>query len=139
MKPFAYRTQATAVGGRVSAVASVDGALKAQLSAPREKGGKGGTGTNAEQLFAAAYAASFLEALKSAAAEAGETLACDANVTVTVTLEGDAEIPSLSAVVAVDLPGQDRAAAVALARKAHAVCPYSHALPGHLDAQVVVP
>lgn len=139
MTPFAYRTQATAIGGRVSAVATVDGALKAQLSAPREKGGRSGQGTNAEQLFAAAYAASFLEALKAAAAEAGKTLACDANVTVTVTLDGEAEIPSLTAVVAVDLPGQDHASAVALARKARATCPYSHALPGHLDTQVVVP
>lgn len=133
MSPFAYRTQATAVGGRHSAVASVDGSLKAQLSPP------GGPGTNAEQLFAAAYAASFLEALKVAAADAGHTLANDANVTVTVTLEAESEIPSLSAVVAVDLPGQDRPAAIALARTAHAACPYSHALPGHLDARVVVP
>jgi len=136
MTSFAYRTQATAIGGRHGAVASVDGALKAQLSAPRELGGSGGPGTNPEQLFAAAYAASFLEALKGVAAADGETLAPDANVTVTVAFESAGEIPCLSATVAVDLPGRDQASALALARRAQDACAYSRALRGHLDVKV---
>lgn len=135
MTLFPYRTQATAIGGRHSAVASVDGSLKAQLS---ERGSAGGAGTNAEQLFASAFAASFLGALKHAAADAGQTLAPDANVTVTVSLDSDMEAPLLSARVSVDLPDLDHAAALALARKAHKVCPYVHILPGHFDVQVSV-
>jgi Ohr subfamily peroxiredoxin len=134
-----YSTEATAIGGRHGAVASADGALKAQLSVPRAMGGAGGSGTNPEQLFAAAYAACFLEALKTVAAEAGETVAPDANVTVSVTLESALECPILGVAVAVDLPGQDHAAAVALARRAHDVCAYSRVLRGHLDVHVSVP
>jgi osmotically inducible protein OsmC len=134
-----YRTEATAIGGRHGAVASADGALKARLSKPRALGGKGGPGTNPEQLFAGAYAADFLEALKVAAADAGETLADDANVTVSVTLESALEVPILSVTVAVDLPGQDHDTAVALACRARASCPYSRVLGGHLEVQVSVP
>jgi Ohr subfamily peroxiredoxin len=134
----AYRTQATAIGGRHGAVASVDGALKALLSVPREFGGKGDGGTNPEQLLAAAYAASFLEAVKTVAAEAGLALAADANVTVTVTLHRSDEAARLEAAVAVDLPHQDHAAAVALTRRAHDVCPYSRALCGRLEVAVSV-
>jgi len=134
----AYRTEATAIGGRHGAVASIDGALKALLSKPATLGGKGGPGTNPEQLFAAAYAAGFLEALKRVAAQAGETLASDANVTVSVSLEAAFEVPFLGVAVSVDLPGQDHAAAMSLARRAHEICPYSRALRGHLDVSVSV-
>ena len=133
-----YRTEATAIGGRHGAVASVDGALKALLSKPVALGGKGGKGTNPEQLFAAAYAAGFLEALKRAAAEVGETLATDANVTVRVSLEPSFEVPCLGVAISVDLPGLDHATAVVLARRAHETCPYSRALRGHLDVSVSV-
>jgi Ohr subfamily peroxiredoxin len=138
MSLFTYRTQATAVGGRQSAVASADGSLRAQLSAPRERGGAGGPGTNAEQLFASAFAASFLEALKAAAADAGVTLARDANVTVTVGVDDEGETPALTAHLSLDLPGLDRVATLALARKAHQACPYVRMLPGHFDIQVSV-
>jgi Ohr subfamily peroxiredoxin len=134
----AYRTQATAVGGRVSAVATADGSLKAQLSAPRERGGAGGPGTNAEQLLASALAASFLEGLKTAAAEVGLTLTSDANVTVTVCVEFHLETPVVSATVDVDLPNVDRDTAFALIRRARKACPYAHLLPGHFDVQVSV-
>lgn len=134
MTSSAYRAQATAVGGRISAVATVDGSLKAQLSAPHA----GGRGTNAEQLLASALAASFLEGLKGAAAEAAETLAPDANVTVTVCLDWESEIPMLGAHLDVDLPGVDHAAALALVAKARKSCPYAHLLPGHFDVQVSV-
>ena len=133
-----YRTEATAIGGRHGAVASADGALKALLSKPAALGGRGGSGTNPEQLFAGAYAAGFLEMLKRVAAEAGETVTEDANVTVTVTLEEALEVPLLCVAVAVDLPGHDHATAMVLARRAHELCPYSRVLRGHLDVQVAV-
>jgi Ohr subfamily peroxiredoxin len=138
MRTATYRTEATAIGGRHGAVASVDGALKALLSKPEALGGKGGKGTNPEQLFAAAYAAGFLEALKRAAAEVGEIVATDASVTVHVALEPAFEVPCLGVAISVDLPGQDHATAMALARRAHELCPYSRVLRGHLDVVVSV-
>ena len=64
-----YETQATAIGGRGGSAASVDGALRVKLSTPQALGGPGGDGTNPEQLFAAGYAACFLSAIKSVAAQ----------------------------------------------------------------------
>jgi Ohr subfamily peroxiredoxin len=135
MFPFSHRTQATAIGGRNSAVASVDGSLKAQL---REQDGANGAGTTPEQLLASALAAAFLRDLKVAAAAVGQVLASDANVTVTVCLDDETEVPTFIAHVDVDLPGLDRRAVLALVDKARKACPYARLLPGHFIAQVSV-
>ena len=52
-----YTAHATATGGRTGVASSSDGALKVDLSTPKELGGAGGAGTNPEQLFAAGYSA----------------------------------------------------------------------------------
>jgi Ohr subfamily peroxiredoxin len=125
--------QATAIGGRGGAVAGSDGALRVKLGNP---------GSSPEQLFAASYAACFLEALKIAAAEADAPIADDANVTVTVRLarpDDTATGGELSAAVAVDLPNFDRAAAEALAARAHALCPYSEAARSGFAVKISVP
>jgi len=134
-----YQTQATAVGGRQGAVASSDGALRLKLGKPAALGGPGAGGTNPEQLFAAGYAACFLETLKFVAAEAGETLGEDANVTATVGLDGAPGAMTLTAALAVDLPSLDHDAAAALVRRAHAMCPYSLAVAGNLAVRVSIP
>ena len=61
-----YRAQSTASGGGREDGRSVtdDGKIDVKLSTPREMGGKGGDGTNPEQLFATGYAASYLGALR---------------------------------------------------------------------------
>ncbi len=135
MSPLAYRTQATAIGGRNSAVASVDGSLRVQL---REPGRAGRAGTTAEQLLASAMAAAFLQRLKVAAATADRILAPDANVTVTVRLDGETDGPIFSAHVDVDLPGLDRDAALTLVDEARKACPYARLLAGRFVAQVSV-
>lgn len=125
-----YSTQATAVGGRAGWVASVDGALKVKLTRPKGLGGAGGTGASPEHLFAAAYAVGFLDALRTAATETGRALTEDANVTVTVGVgrpDGDDGL-ALEVALSLDLPDLDEATAQALARRAHALCPYSRAL-----------
>ena len=57
-----YRAQATASGGGREDGRSTtdDGKIDVRLSTPREMGGKGGDGTNPEQLFATGYAACYL-------------------------------------------------------------------------------
>ncbi|MEE3322483.1 MAG: Ohr subfamily peroxiredoxin, partial [Pseudomonadota bacterium] len=54
---IAYKTKATATGGRTGHAKSEDGRLDVALSTPSELGGDGGQGTNPEQMFAAGYAA----------------------------------------------------------------------------------
>ena len=135
-----YSTQATAIGGRSGWVASVDGALKVKLARPKSLGGSGGAGSNPEHLFAAAYAASFLDALRQAAAETGAAITDDANVTVTVGVgrrEGEDGL-SLDVSLALDLPDLDHETVQALARRAHALCPYSRALRERLEPRVSI-
>jgi Ohr subfamily peroxiredoxin len=135
-----YSTQATAVGGRAGWVASVDGALKVKLTRPQGLGGAGGTGASPEHLFAAAYAVGFLDALRTAATEAGRALTEDANVTVTVGVgrpEGDDGL-ALDVALSLDLPDLDEATAQALARRAHALCPYSRALRERLEPRTAI-
>ena len=135
-----YSTQATAIGGRSGRVASIDGALKVKLAKPRSLGGAGGAGSSPEHLFAAAYAASFLDALRQAAAETGAAITDDANVTVTVGVgrrEGEDGL-SLDVSLALDLPDLDHETVQALARRAHALCPYSRALRERLEPRVSI-
>lgn len=135
-----HSTQATAVGGRSGWVASIDGALKVKLAKATSLGGAGGTNASPEHLFAAAYAASFLDALRTAAAETGRALIEDANITVTVEIgrpDGDDGL-ALDVALSLDLPDLDQEVAQALARRAHALCPYSRALRERLETRTSV-
>ena len=78
-----YTTQATATGGRDGRAKTADGSLDVKLATPKELGGGGGEGNNPEQLFAAAYSACFLGALKVAAGK--EKVAVPPDTTVTAT------------------------------------------------------
>ena len=139
MKPQ-YSTQATAIGGRTGWVGSVDGALRVKLTKPKSLGGAGGPGGNPEHLFAAAYAASFLEALQTAAIETRQSLTEDANVTVTAGLRPRGEGPGLALEVSLslDLPNISREAAQVLAARAHTLCPYSHALQDSMSVRLFI-
>ena len=64
-----YRASAQVTGGREGRAVSSDERLDVALSTPKALGGKGGDGTNPEQLFAAGYSACFLGALKHVAAQ----------------------------------------------------------------------
>lgn len=135
-----HSIQATAVGGRAGWTASVDGALKVRLDQPKALGGRGGAGATPEHLFAAAYAVSFLEALMTAAAETGQAIAQDANVTVTVGLgrpEGEDGL-ALDVALSLDLPDIAPDAAQALADRAHLLCPYSRALRQTLQPRTAI-
>ncbi|QTH19932.1 Ohr family peroxiredoxin [Rhizorhabdus wittichii] len=131
-KTSLYRARATAIGGRVGGAASADGRLRVRLDDPADPVGRG---TTPEQLFAAAYAACFLSALRRAAAEEGVAIAPDGNVTAEVSLSDDADA-ALSVDLSIDLAGLDDAVAARLVAAAHARCPYSKAMRG--DARVDV-
>ncbi|KQX25587.1 MULTISPECIES: Ohr family peroxiredoxin [unclassified Sphingomonas] len=134
-KTTLYQAQATAIGGRVGGAASADGRLKIRLDDPADPVGKG---TNPEQLFAAAYAACFLSAIRRAADAEGIAIAPDSHVTADVALDdvGAGGGAVLAIELSVDLSGLDDAVAERLASAAHALCPYSKAVRG--DAKVSI-
>jgi osmotically inducible protein OsmC len=102
-----YTTSATAIGGRNGRAATAADTLRISFAAPVELGGEGRQGNNPEELFAAAYAACFLEALKLAASRSGTVLAPDANVTASVGVgeNGPGSALALEVALSVDLPG----------------------------------
>ncbi|MDD1453279.1 Ohr family peroxiredoxin [Sphingomonas sp. H160509] len=133
-----YRAEATAIGGREGSAATADGSFRIGFATPKDLGGDGRPGNNPEQLFAAGYAACFLDAIKRAAVQARTYIAGDSNVTVTVGLmesEG-AEGVGLTISIAVDLPGTDDDLAKALMLEAHATCPYSRATQGNVPVRL---
>ena len=58
-----YTAEAVVQGGRQGRGRTSDGRLEVDLSVPEDMGGRGGVGTNPEQLFAVGYAACFQSAL----------------------------------------------------------------------------
>lgn len=128
-----YRASATSTGGRDGASRSSDGVLDVKLSTPTEMGGKGGDGTNPEQLFAAGYSACFLGALKLVAGREKVSLPSDTSVQAEV---GIGPIPNgfgLEVTLTVNAPGVDKDVAKSLLEKAHVVCPYSNATRDNVD------
>ncbi|MBY0335590.1 MAG: organic hydroperoxide resistance protein [Acetobacteraceae bacterium] len=134
-----YTTSATANGGRDGRSTTNDNALDVKLAVPREMGGSGGPGTNPEQLFAAGYAACFLGAMKFVAGQEKVKVPHDATVTATVGIGPRSEGGfGITAALQVKLPGFSAQDAMALAEKAHQVCPYSNATRGNVDVKLSV-
>ncbi|WP_294395478.1 organic hydroperoxide resistance protein [uncultured Sphingomonas sp.] len=134
-----YRTRAAATGGRDGQARSEDGRFEAKLSTPAELGGAGGDGTNPEQLFAAGYAACFIGALKVAGMQLKLSVPNDAKVTATVGIGPRSEGGfGITADLAVELPGMDRADAERLVATAHQICPYSNATRNNLDVGLTI-
>ncbi|MCE4369637.1 organic hydroperoxide resistance protein [Xanthomonas hortorum] len=134
-----YSTKVTAIGGRAGTVRSDDGLLELPLALPTGLGGKGGA-TNPEQLFAAGYAACFENAVIHVARGQGAKVKDqDIEVTAEVGLEpnGSGGFQLLAALDVV-IAGLDQAAAEALVRAAHSVCPYSNAVRGNVDVAITV-
>lgn len=130
-----YETAATAGHeGRNGSVRSADGLLDLRLAMPKELGGPGGA-TNPEQLFAAGYAACFTSALLLCAREAKARIGAP-EVTAHVGLARDGEGFGLAVRLEVALPEAERETAEALARRAHAICPYSRAIRGNVPTDL---
>ena len=135
-----YTTKASATGGRAGRAVSENGVLDVTLTVPKELGGDGATGTNPEQLFAAGYSACFLGALKNVAGKEKVKIPDDAKVTATVGIgpRDDGQGFGITAKLTVSVPGLDKAAVEDLVRKAHVVCPYSHATKGNIPVETAV-
>ncbi len=137
---IAYKTTASATGGRDGSAATADGSLKVKLTTPKELGGPGGQGNNPEQLFAAGYSACFLGALKYVAGQEKVRIPDDAKITATVGIgpRDDGKGFGIDVDLEVNLPGMDKGQAEDLVSKAHVVCPYSHAIKGNVDVRTSI-
>jgi osmotically inducible protein OsmC len=134
-----YETSAHATGGRDGHVATLDGSLDLKLTTPKQLGGPGGDGNNPEQLFAAGYAACFLNAIKFTAIRAKASFPEDAAVNATVGIgRSDGGGFGLKVAMAVSLPGLDQPAAEALVGKAHETCPYSKATRNNIEVTFTI-
>ena len=133
-----YRAEAVAQGGRSGHVRSSDGRLEVDLAVPEAMGGKGGDGTNPEELFAAGYAACFQSALLAAAT--GRHLDVSASrVTARVGI-GPTGHGGFGLEVALDLSahGLSSEDAASLMERAHQLCPYSNAVRGNVEVTLSV-
>lgn len=136
-----YTAHATSVGGRAGTSESSDGALRVQLSTPKEMGGDGGPGTNPEQLFAAGYSACFIGAMNAVAARQKTKLAGDPKIEADVSIgpmTGKAGAFGIAVAMRITVPGLDRDAAEKLVAAAHEVCPYSNATRGNIEVTLTV-
>jgi lipoyl-dependent peroxiredoxin len=132
-----YIATATAHGGREGKVQTDDGKVSHTLSMPTSLGGKGGPGTNPEQLFAAGYSACFESALRFVALQQKKPLK-DATITAKVTI-GKTDDGGFG--LAVELQGHvdgvSREETKALMEAAHQVCPYSRATRGNIQVTLL--
>ena len=133
-----YQTRATATGGRNGHIVSQDGVLDMHLAIPKEMGGPGGALSNPEQLFAAGYAACFDSALAFVAAQKKLTPgSTQVDATVGIGPNGTGGF-SLTVRLEVTIPGLERDAAQALLEATDLVCPYSNALRGNVEVELVL-
>lgn len=135
-----YTAHATASGGGREDGRSTtdDGKIDVKLSTPTEMGGKGGDGTNPEQLFATGYAACFLGALRMVSGKAGSPVGPDTKVTASVGFGRNTrgEGFNLDIELAVTDTGLDPTIAQKMVDLAHTVCPYSNATRGNVDVRL---
>jgi Ohr subfamily peroxiredoxin len=133
-----YEARASATGGRSGRVTTDDGALDVSLTMPKALGGAGGPGTNPEQLFACGYAACFDNALIYTARQRKIALTSsrvDATVAIGPNDQGGF---ALAVKLEISLPDLPREAAQSLIEQAHAVCPYSNAVRGNVDVELIL-
>lgn len=135
-----YTAHGSATGGREGQAATDTGNVKLVLNTPKELGGGGGEGTNPEQLFAMGYSACFLGALKFVAGKEKVKIPDDAKVSADIGIgaRDDGQGFGITAKLTVSVPGLDKTTVEDLVKKAHVVCPYSHATNGNIPVETTV-
>jgi Ohr subfamily peroxiredoxin len=131
-----YKTSAVSTGGRDGKVKVENSPLEFEMAVPEELGGKKKFGANPEQLFASGYAACFGSALQHVLSAKKLTVKAP-TIKITVGLgNNDAGGFALAVDIVATFKDIDQAAAEALTKEAHQVCPYSNATRGNIDVTV---
>ena len=133
-----YEAHARCTGGREGRVVSSDGALDLDLGMPKELTGKGGDGSNPEQLFAASYSAAFIGAMRAVGEmreiELPEDITIDATVGVGTAPGGY----GIQVTMNVHIPGMDKSQTEVIVKDAHQVCSLSNATRNNIDVHLNV-
>jgi lipoyl-dependent peroxiredoxin len=130
-----YTAKVHTTGGRDGGTSrSSDGRLDVGHSAP----GASGSGTNPEQLFAAAWSTCFESAVRTAARKMRTTLPPDLAIDAEVDLVLADNAYEIQARLNVSLPGLPHDTAQAVAESAHQICPYSKATRGNIKVEIKV-
>jgi lipoyl-dependent peroxiredoxin len=128
-----YTGKTVTVGGRQGHSQSSDSHLDVKLSAPGSKD----TGTNPEQLFAAAWSACFTGAMTRAAKELDIKVPDDTSVAAEIDLVSNPDTGYfIQGRINAHLPGLDLTLAQSIVDRAHQLCPYSKATQGNINAVV---
>jgi lipoyl-dependent peroxiredoxin len=134
IKPL-FTITATAIGGRNGHSETQDGAVKVDLSVPKEMGGPGKPNTvTPEHLFATGYAACFGGALDFVAKQHKKD-ATKAKIDCSVSIgQREAGGFGLSVKMRVEDKSLSQTDLAALVKEAHEkICPYSHATRGNIE------
>jgi Ohr subfamily peroxiredoxin len=138
MAKVLYTAEAHVTGGRDGHGHTKDNQLDVDLRLPTEMGGAGG-GTNPEELFAVGYAACFESALMNVARRKHlevTDVAIDSKVTLSPNGSGGFV---LGVVLDVSIASvTDRDVAAQIIKDAHEVCPYSNAVRGNVDVELLL-
>ena len=127
-----YTATATSSGdGRNGFVRSAEGYIDQNVRIPSSFGGPGGA-TNPEELFAAAYAVCFHNALRLAAKDKGVAISDGSTVDVAIGIGPDETSFAINATITAHLPGINAQDAQELLAAAHQICPYSKATRGNI-------
>jgi Ohr subfamily peroxiredoxin len=133
-----YTATATSSGdGRSGAVRSTEGYIDQNVRIPSSFGGPGGA-TNPEELFAAAYAVCFHNALRIVAKDKSIAIGDDSTVDVEIGIGPDETSFAISATITAHLPGINAQEAHELLAAAHQICPYSKATRGNIPIDLRV-
>ena len=134
-----HSAQAKSIGGRDGRIESTDNVLNLELTMPRALGGRAREGaTNPEQLFAAGYAACFGNAVIHTARQAKVSVGnISVDAQVELFMNGD-NLPTLGVALHANLPDVEQAQAEEIVAQAHQTCPYSRAIRGNIEVQLIV-
>ncbi len=133
-----YTALATATGGRNGHVQSPNKLIDFDLRSPKALGGANDNYLNPELLFAAGYSACFDNALnrviRMEKVKTGTTA-----VTAHVSIGKLDEIRfGLAVDLEIEIPGVDETIGMELAKKAHAICPYSNATRNNIEVNLIM-
>ncbi|MFD2760509.1 Ohr family peroxiredoxin [Lentibacillus juripiscarius] len=130
MSEVIFTSKAAARNGRDGHVRSADGLIDLKLVNPA--GTNEGTGSNPEQLFAAAYSSCFDGALHLMAAKKNQNIDSETTAEVRFCKDPDDGGNKIAVTLDVRVEGVNPEEAEELANEAHQVCPYSKATRGNI-------
>lgn len=133
-----YTATGTSEGGRNGTALSGDGLIDVNLSVPKAMGGPGNAGaTTPEDLFAVGYAACFAGAVEFMGVKNNlkpSSVKVESAVGIGTTETG----MGLKVELTVSVGGLSQADAERIVALGHAFCPYSKAIAGNVDVDILV-